>query len=132
MWEISLYQEHDAAQRSYLRAVTEMCVGGKSDASEGVVESKRWKAEARQPSVRSSIIPFRQLCSLRQRRKLNAESRILAGTRSTGTLFVALEVLGTTRLFARTDNHRCGEAGIVIAGQLNRDSSARLGAQNPP
>ena len=132
LWEIPLYQKDNAAQRSYLRAVTEMCVGVKGDASVVVVESKRWKAEARQPSVRSSIIPFRQLPSFRQRRKLNAEIRILAGTRSTDTLFVALDVLGTPRLFARTGNHRCGEAGIVIAGQLNRDSSTRLGAQNPP
>ncbi len=132
MREISLYQEDNAAQQSYLRAVNEMWAGVKGDASVVVIESKRWKAEARQPCVRSSIIPFRHLRSLRQRRKLNAESRILAGTRSTGTLFVALDVLRTTRLFTRTDNHWCTEARIVIAGQLNRDSSIRLGAQNPP
>ncbi len=130
--EISLYQEHDAAQRSYLRAVTEMCIGVKGDASVVVVESKGWEAEARQHSVRSSLIPFRQLRSFSQRGKLNAEIRILARTRSTGTLFVALDVVGTTRLFARTDNHRFGEAGIVIAGQLNRDSSIRLRTKNPP
>ena len=132
MREISLYQEDNAAQQSYLRAVTEMWVGVKCDASVVVVESKRWKAEARQPCVRSSIIPFRQFGSLRQRRKLNADSRILAGTRSTGTLFVAFDVLCTIPLSARTDNHRCSEARIVIAGQLNRDSSIRLGAKNPP
>jgi len=129
--EISLYQNDNAAQRSYLRAVIEMCFGVKGDASVVVIESKGWKAQARQPSVRSSIIPFRQLRSFRQRREFNAESRILAGTRSTGTLFVAFDVLGTTRLFARTGKHRCDEAGIVIAGQLNRDSSTKLGAQNP-
>ncbi len=132
MREISLYQEDNAAQQSYLRAVTEMWVGVKCDASVVVVESKRWKAEARQPCVRLSIIPFRQLRSLVQRRRLNAERNILARTRSAGTLFVAFDVLGTTRLLTRTDNHRCGEARFVIAGQLNRDSSIRLGAKNPP
>ena len=118
------------AQRSYSHAVIEMRVGVRGNVVVAMPEVRSVGASQRRASRSNTGID--KLGPLLQWRKYNAERCVVAGARSADAVFVAFKMLRTTRLIAGTNDHRCGQARIMIAHELNGDPSVGLSTKNQP